>query len=65
MRQESCRTCGLDMSPDLRCEICKDFVRLHCPKCGNTTDTQIHIHKNYFQALIGYILLKIFYNPTN
>ncbi len=47
MRAESCRTCGLEMSPEIRCEICKDFIRLHCPKCGKTTDPQIHIHKNF------------------
>ncbi len=46
MRTESCRVCGIEMSLETRCEICKDFIRLHCPKCGKTTDPQIHIHKN-------------------
>jgi len=46
MRSESCRTCGLEMKPDLQCEICKNFIRLHCPKCGKSTDAQIHIHQN-------------------
>jgi len=46
MRTESCRACGLEMSLEIQCEICKDFTRLHCPKCGKTTDPQIHIHKN-------------------
>jgi predicted RNA-binding Zn-ribbon protein involved in translation (DUF1610 family) len=46
MRLESCRTCGLEMKPDLQCEICKNFTRLHCPKCGKSGDAQIHIHQN-------------------
>ena len=46
MRVESCRTCGLDMLPDIRCEICKDFITQHCPKCGKTTDPQIHAHNS-------------------
>ena len=44
MRTESCRACGIDMSPDLQCEVCKNFISLQCHKCGKTTDPQIHIH---------------------
>ena len=44
MRKESCRTCGIEMQPEKLCNICHNYVSLHCPKCGNTTDTQIHIH---------------------
>ena len=44
MRQESCRACGLEMEPQEQCNICHNYVSLHCPKCGKTTDTQIHIH---------------------
>lgn len=46
MRIESCRICGLDMEPNIQCNICKDFQSLHCPKCGKNSDKQIHIHKN-------------------
>ena len=45
MRQESCRKCGLEMEPDLICEVCKNFIQSHCPKCNRTNDLQIHIHK--------------------
>ena len=44
MRKESCRVCGLEMEPKEQCSICRNYVSLHCPKCGKTTDTQIHIH---------------------
>ena len=44
MRLESCRKCGLEMKPDMRCEICRDYNRLHCPKCDATTEEQVHIH---------------------
>ena len=48
MRLENCRVCGLEMEPDQRCEVCKNFVRLHCPKCGKTNDPQVHLHNlNY------------------
>jgi hypothetical protein len=46
MRSESCRTCGFEMKPELQCEICKNFIMLNCPKCGKSTDKQIHIHQN-------------------
>lgn len=48
MRIESCRNCGLDMEPDLKCDFCKNFIRAHCPKCRRTNDLQIHIHQTEF-----------------
>ncbi len=44
MRSESCRACGYEMVPDITCNICKIFVRMHCPKCGKTNDAQVHLH---------------------
>ena len=46
MKKESCRACGIEMSPHTKCEICKDFISLHCPKCGKSTDPQIHTHSS-------------------
>lgn len=45
MRKESCRTCGIQMEPELKCEVCRDFIALHCSNCGRTNDPQIHTHQ--------------------
>ena len=46
MRLDSCRTCGVQMEPDAKCTLCEDFVTTHCPKCGKTVDTQVHVHNS-------------------
>ena len=42
MRIDSCRTCGIAMKEFQTCPVCRVVSRFVCPKCGKTSDEQIH-----------------------
>ena len=42
MRIDSCRTCGIELEINQRCEICSEAIQFYCHGCGITTEKQIH-----------------------
>ena len=42
MRIDLCRTCGIDMKEFQACHVCRKISRFACPKCGRTSDEQVH-----------------------
>ena len=43
MRIDSCRKCGEELVPCLKCEVCKETIAFRCKNCEIETEEKIHV----------------------